>query len=179
MLSLFGPVRYACKPGVTEPFKRMIESFRAILSKDSDSFESLVYRVVGMSLDHDVQPTAVPVVEELIGSANLLLSGDEESSGICPVLYHDVSNRVLEEAQEAAAERRLAAWLYLERRFPDADIRGNEQLYVQFRTLGAQARRWLKKRPDIRLDKYIKQRMQEVKGDPSSVDSRGNSDRLG
>lgn len=105
----------------------------------------------------------IPVAEELARSANLLLGEDQESSGICPVLYHDVSKDILDEAASAAAERRLAAWLYLERRLPDNKIRTDERIYAQFRMLGAQARRWLKKRPDAELDDYIRLRMQQVR----------------
>jgi hypothetical protein len=173
MFKLFEPVVYSCKPGRTAAYLQMIERFEKSLGKGPDAFESLVYRTVGGSLDDEANTTAVPVVEELISSANLLLS-DDESSGICPVLFHDVNKRILEEAQEAASERRLAAWLYLERRVSDVAIRGDEQLYTQFRTLGAQARRWLKKRPDAALDEYIKERMRQVKEQVGKDDDRGN-----
>jgi len=111
----------------------------------------------------DMPSPALSVADELVRSADLLLSGDYESSGICPVLYHDVSKRILDDVAEAAAERRLAAWLYLERRTPDHVIRADDDLYTRFRTLGAQSRRWLKKQPDSDLDDYIRKRMQQVR----------------
>ena len=54
-----------------------------------------------------------------------------------------MSKRILDDVAEAAAERRLAAWLYLERRTPDHVIRADDDLYTKFRTLSAQSRRWL------------------------------------
>jgi hypothetical protein len=162
MVSLFKPLMYSCKPGHADVYQRMIERFEESLSGRSSNFDSLIYRTVGLSLDGVLSP-AVPVAEELVRSANLLLGEDYESSGLCPVLYHDVSKKILDDVAEAAAERRVAAWLYLERRIPDHILRNDENLYAQFRTLGAQSRRWLKKHPDAALDDYIRKRMQQVR----------------
>ena len=162
MIALFSPIGYLCKPGNADVYLRMIERFEQSLSQTSDNFNSLIYRTVGRCLG-DMPSPALSVADELVRSADLLLSGDYESSGICPVLYHDVSKRILDDVAEAAAERRLAAWLYLERRTPDHVIRADDDLYTRFRTLGAQSRRWLKKQPDSDLDDYIRKRMQQVR----------------
>jgi uncharacterized caspase-like protein len=163
MISLFKPVRYACRPGRTEPYERMITQFRAAIETRGDRFEGLVYRTVGTQFDRGSQPVAVSVIEELVRSANLLLSDDQESTGITPVMYHDVNKDILAEAEVAAAERRLAAWLYLERRYADARIRHDPELYAQIRTLAAQARRWLRTQQDPELDDYIRTRMVQIR----------------
>jgi hypothetical protein len=164
MMKLFSPITYRCQPGATAAYEKMIETFEARLKPETRSVDRLIYETVGTSVDRAAQPVAVPVVEELVRSANLLASDDDESTGISPILYHDVNKDIAREAKGAAAERRLAAWLYIDGRYQDAEIRENAYLYEQYRKLGAGVRRWLKKQRNASLDEHIRKRMSEVKG---------------
>jgi hypothetical protein len=163
MVELFQPIRYSCRPGHTESYERMITRFRSTIEAGGEGLDGLVYRTVGAKYDHIIQPIAVSVIDELIRSANLLLSDDQESTGITPVLFHDVNSEILIAAETAASERRLAAWLYMERRYPDATLRNDPEMYTRLRSLAAQSRRWLRAKQETELDDYIKDRMVQIR----------------
>ena len=163
MVKLLKPIRYVCAEGHEESYDRMIQQFRSTIDSGGEGLDGLVYRTVGEKYDHVSQPVAIPVVEELVRNANLLLSDDQESTGITPVLYHDVNREILIAAETAAAERRLAAWLYMERRYPDARLRNDPELYTRLRSLAAQARRWLRAQQETELDEYIRDRMTQIR----------------
>ena len=162
LISMFDPIRYRCAPGYAEPYRRMVDRFAANVASRGAGVEALVYRAVGRCFDHHAHPLALPVVEELVRSADLLLSPDAESSGISPILYYDVNKDLVVEAQQAAADRRLAAWLYMDNRYSATDFRDIPSLKVRFRSLAVLVRRWAKARGDQVLDEYIKNRMQAL-----------------
>ena len=168
MIAFFNPIRYRCSAGGTQAYEKMISSFEASLERYRSNDIEMIYRTVGESIDRRAQSAAVPVVEELIQSANMLESDDQQTTGISPILYQDVNKELLTEAQAAAAERRLAAWLFIDRRYAPEAIAADQVLSDKFRLLGAQVLQWLRKNPDDKLVTYIKERLREIR----EIDSR-------
>lgn len=163
MIAFFKPIRYRCSAGGTEAYEKMISSFEASLERYRHDSIEMIYRTVGESIDRRAQSAAIPVVEELIQSANMLESDDQQSTGISPILYQDVNKELLSEAQAAAAERRLAAWLFIDRRYAAEAIAADPVLSDRFRLLGAQVLQWLRKNPDDTLVAYMKERLRGIR----------------
>jgi hypothetical protein len=155
---LFAPIAYRCKVGDTAPYEEMITCFEASLAASNGGHPGFVYTAVGTALDRRSHPAALPLVVELMRAANILASDDEESTGISPILFHEVNKQLVAEAYEAAADRRLAAWLFLTRRYSPEEIAGDTHRLQQFELLSVQARRWARKqgRQDI-IDEVAKQ----------------------
>ena len=151
LAKLFAPIAYRCRVGDTAPYEEMITSFETSLATSNSGRPGFAYTAVGTALDRRSHPAALPLVDELMRAANILTSDDEESTGISPILYHEVNKELVAEAYEAAAERRLAAWLFLTRRYSPEEIAGNAQRLHHFELLSAQTRRWARKqgRQDI------------------------------
>lgn len=142
MLALFDPVRYSCEPGVVEPFAAMLARFEAALEDDRGGRVGLVYRAVGEALDADTSARPSTVDDDLVHEANLLFSDDQESTGISPILFHDVAGTLVERARRAAEERRLAAWLYMHHRYGADGLAADPQRALRFDLLSVQVRRW-------------------------------------
>jgi len=142
MMKVFKPIAYQCKVGDTVPYEEMVAQFEANLKHGRPNF---AYTAVGTALDRRSQPAAPSLVDELTRSANLLVGDDEESTGVSPVLFHEVNKELVLEAYEAAAERRLAAWLFLTRRYSPEDIASDPQWLKHFALLSVQVRRWARK----------------------------------
>ena len=81
MIALFSPIAYLCKPGHAAAYQRMIDRF--------EGPEPVFRRFQQLDLPDrgpvygDMPSPSLPVADELVRSADLLLSGDYESSGIC------------------------------------------------------------------------------------------------
>jgi hypothetical protein len=75
----------------------------------------------------------------------MLEPDDQESTGVSAVLYHDVNRELVAEAREAAADRRLAAWLFLARRYTAQEIAADPQRLAQFDFLTLRVKRWARK----------------------------------
>ena len=163
ILRLFDPVPYRPGPGDTSAYDKMISRFEASLEANRDGDTNFVYKAVGEALDHRSQPVALPLADELVRSANILESDDQESTGISPVLYHEVNRALVAEAREAAAERRLAAWLYLSRRWQPDEIAMDTRRLEQFELLSTQVRRWARKAERDDLLQEIATRLKLVK----------------
>ena len=159
MLRLFKPVAYRCKAGDSSGFAEMIGRFEASLAAHRSGEVGFVFRAVGQAIDRRAQPAAPPLVDELLRGANILDSDDQQSTGLSPVLFHEVNRELADEASAAAAERRLAAWLYLTRRWTAAEIGADSQRLAQFELLASQTRRWARReqRADL-LDDVATQR---------------------
>ncbi len=142
MLRLFAPVPYSCEPGVVEPFEAMIDRFEAALVRDRAGHVGAVYRAVGEALDADASAQPSAVDDDLVHEANLLFSDDQESTGISPILFHDVADTLVERARRAAEERRLAAWLYMHHRYGAAELAADPRRALRFDLLSVQVRRW-------------------------------------
>jgi hypothetical protein len=151
ILRLFDPLDYRLGGTDTGPFDQMVRRFENSIEAYGRGETNLIYAAVGAAIDRRSQPAALPLVSELMRSANLLESDDQESTGISPVLYHEVNRELLAEARDAAAERRLAAWLFISRRYSAAEIACDDALLSPFELLSAQVRRWAKrvKRADL------------------------------
>ena len=138
--------------------EEMITCFETSLAASNSGRPGFAYTAVGTALDRRSHPAALSLVDELTRAANILTSDDEESTGISPVLYHEVNKELVAEAYEAAAERRLAAWLFLTRRYSPEEIASDAQRLHHFELLTAQTRRWARKqgRQDI-IDEIAEQ----------------------
>jgi hypothetical protein len=144
LMGMMNPVRYRCVPGGVN-YDEMIRRFDTSLRDYREGRRNDIFDAVGAAIDLVSQSVALPLVDELTRSANLLSSDDEESVGISPVLFSEVNKELAETVGRAAAERRLAAWLFLSHRFSAAEIAGDERLLQQFELLSAQVRRWARK----------------------------------
>lgn len=167
LLDLFNPVRYPLSGLDTGPFDTMVQRFDASLTADGHGETNFIYAAVGTALDRRSQPAALPLVNELIRGANLLDTDDQESIGISPVLYHQVNRELAAEARAAAADRRLAAWLFLSRRYSPTEIAHDKLMLNQFELLSSQVRRWARRanRADLleEISRYAKA-VKEVSG---------------
>ena len=163
LLRLFNPVKYPLGGTDPGPFDEMVKSFSDSLVANGRGETNFIYSAVGAALDRRSQPAALPMVTELIRSANILDPDDQESTGVSPVLYNEVNRELAMEAREAAADRRLAAWLFLSRRYSATDIARDMLLLDQFQLLSAQVRRWARRAKRADLVKEIEERVQAVK----------------
>jgi len=141
LMRLFAPVPYRCEPGQV-PYDEMIRRFDASLRDYGNGRYGFVFDAVGALIDARTQSVALPLVDELLRGADMLSSPDEESEGVSQVLFHEVNRALTVAAKEAAAERRLAAWLYLSQRFSAADVVRDARLLDQFQLLRFQVKRW-------------------------------------
>lgn len=105
-------------------------------------------------MDVDNNPPAMPLVDEMVRDANFLHMDDAESVGSSSLLYFDVNQKMKKRARIAASERRLAAWLYLSKRWTANEIVADAHRRHQFEWLAAHAEKWAaeNKRSDIRED---------------------------
>jgi tetratricopeptide (TPR) repeat protein len=145
MVRLFSPIGYRCRPGDIAAYAEMIARFESALAANREGRTGFVYRAVGEALDRRSHPVATPLAEDLLRSANLLESDDQESTGISPILYHEVNKALVTEARVAAAERRLAAWLFISRHDSPEQIGSDARRREQFELLSLQTRRWARK----------------------------------
>jgi tetratricopeptide (TPR) repeat protein len=117
----------------------------------------LIYETIGEAIGHEPQSGSPPIFDELVKRAQLLSHAEEESIGRSSVLYSDVNPLLRSKAQTAAAERRIAAWLYIDARYIDEEIVADPDLLREFRALAAQVRLWLnKQRKESLLDERDK-----------------------
>lgn len=163
LLRLFDPIDYHIGGIDTRPFDEMVQRFDASLGNFGRGEANFIYSAVGAALDRRSQPASLPLVNELMRSANILDPDDQESTGISPVLYHQVNRELATEARDAAADRRLAAWLFLSRRYSTTEIARETQLLDQFELLSAQVRRWARRARREDLLEEIDARVQAVK----------------
>ncbi len=163
LLRLFDPIGYRLGGTDMGPFDAMVQRFNDSVEANGRGEANLIYSAVGAALDRRSQPAALPLVSELVRSANILDPDDQESTGISPVLYHQINRELAAAAHEAAAERRLAAWLFLSRRYTATEIAGETLLLEQFDLLSAQVRRWARRAKRADLVEEINTRVQAVR----------------
>lgn len=168
LIKLFDPIRYdknssdgdLASREMIKCFKRSDEAAfdRAIGVTSSSSGEAynfnFIYEYAGKCLDVENNPPAMPLVDEMVRDANFLHMDDAESVGSSSLLYFDVNQKMKERARIAASERRLAAWLYLSKRWAANEIVADAHRWHQFEWLAAHAEKWAaeNKRSDIRED---------------------------
>jgi Caspase domain len=141
LFRLFDPVIYQCEPGGV-PYDEFMRRFEDSVRAYGQGHYGFVFREVGTSVELRSQAAAMSLVDVLLRDANLLSSDEEESTGVSPVLYHEVNKELVLAARDAAADRRFAAWLYLTHRFSAKEVAGDVGLREQFRLLKSQVRRW-------------------------------------
>lgn len=163
LLDRFEPLPYPLGGTDTGPFDAMVKRFAGSLEANRKGEASFIYEAVGSSLDRRSQPAALPLVDELIRGANILDTDDQESIGISPVLYREINPDLATQAREAAADRRLAAWLFLSRRHTAAEIARDEKLKYQFDLLSVQVRRWARQANRGDVLEEINSRIQAVR----------------
>jgi hypothetical protein len=143
MMARFRPTIYRCERGEVDAYDEMITRFEESRKQGRQFPDCLVYEKIGAVLDRPDYRVAPDVVHGLVQEANLL-SSDDESTGVSPVLYHDVNRLIRSKASDAATERRIAAWLYMDRRFTLDEIARDRDLHIEFRRLAVKIRRGLK-----------------------------------
>lgn len=141
--ALFRPIKYPIQRGSVSVYDAMIHRFETSRQNGRQEPDCIVYEKIGAVLEQTYQRVAPDVVSNLIQDANLL-SSDDESTGVSPVLYHDVDRSVRARAAEAATERRIAAWLYMHRRYALDEIARDHARQIEFRRLAVSIRRALK-----------------------------------
>ena len=144
ILRLLQPIAYPLK-GVSKAFNKMVDRFAACVQANKRGESQVVYASAGAYIDRRSQPAALPLVNELRRSAGMLDPEDDESAGVSAVLYRDVNDELGSDAKEAAADRRLAAWLFLTRRYAPEDIAGDPVRLEQFEFLTPRVRRWARR----------------------------------
>jgi hypothetical protein len=163
LLRLFEPVSYRLGGTDTGPFDAMVQRFDASLGAYGRGETNFIYAAAGAALDRHSQPAALSLVNELIRSANILDTEEQESTGISPVLYHEINRELAAEARAAAADRRLAAWLFLARRYDATAIALDALLLDQFELLSSQVRRWARRAKRTDLLEEINGRVRAVR----------------
>jgi hypothetical protein len=163
LLRMFAPVAYRLSGTDVAPFDAMVQRFAESLAANGRGENNFVYAMAGAAIDRRSQPAALPLVSELTRSANLLEPEEQESTGISPVLYHEVNRELMKEAREAAADRRLAAWLFVSRRYSPAEIAGDAVLLTSFELLSSQVRRWARRAPRADLIEEVNRVVKLVK----------------
>ena len=147
MLRWLDLLPYRCRADEGQDYAAMVDRYLARLEgARAPAGREFVYRALGAALEPATQGAALPLADELVRSANLLSSDDQQSTGVTPVLFADVNPTLAAQAAEAAAERRLAAWLFLAHRWSADEIAADEARAAQFRLLAAQVRRWAAER---------------------------------
>jgi len=151
ILRLLAPITYPLGGVSTKKFTDMVQRFATTVQAYNGGQYQLIYATAGKELDRRAQPAAMPLANELLRSANILEPDDEESAGVSAVLYHDVNRELVTEASAAAADRRLAAWLFLARRYGPEHIAADQQRREQFEFLTLRVKRWARrvKRRDL------------------------------
>jgi hypothetical protein len=144
LMRLFDPLEYRCEPNGV-PYDELIRRFDESIRGYGERRYGFVFEAVGRSIESRSQTVALPLVDELVRDANILSSVDEESAGVSPVLFHEVNKELVNAARDAAAERRLAAWLYLSQRFTAEQVARDARLLEHFELLKSQVRRWARK----------------------------------
>jgi len=127
---------------MADPYKLMVATFEASQLANRQGELGFVYAAVGAAFDHHTQPVALPLVDDLLRQADLLESDDQESTGISPTLFHEVNRPLVTASRLAAAERRWAAWAYLNQRWTADEIAAHPHRSAQFDLLHAQLRTW-------------------------------------
>ena len=151
LLRLLEPTAYKLGGFDKTPFEKMVQGFEASVEANGRRESNFVYRAVGEAIDRRSQPAALPLVTELARTANLLDTEDQEGGGISPVLFHDVNAELAREAREAAADRRLAAWLFISRRYHVKEIATAPDLLDSFELLSFQVKRWARRSNHVAL----------------------------
>jgi hypothetical protein len=121
-----------------------------------------VHRVALTALNV-MQPAGRPVFEELAESADALHHPKQGRVGAPQVLFYS-SFQVKRDSEQAALERRIAAWLYLDMRVKAGGLAVDDPLRQRYLQLGHEARRGLYRRgtsADAELADYIKERLKE------------------
>jgi hypothetical protein len=159
LMERFNVLEYSSKNPDANSFRRMVEWFDQGVRQRNDPANRESYRAT-REIDYLVYDTVADffakqghvesgsVVANLVEQANLISNAELESTGTAAALYHDVSAALRERAQADAAERRIAAWLYMDDRHSDADFAANPHSLLEFRKLAAQVRLWLNKQRD-------------------------------
>jgi hypothetical protein len=159
MMERFNIIEYSSKNPDSDSFRRMVEWFDQGVRQRNNPEERgnyratrqmdyLVYDTIAAFFEKQEQSVSGSVVSDLVDQANLMSNAELESHGTTSALYHDVSAELRRRAQADAAERRIAAWLYMDSRYGDADLAANSRLLLEFRALAAQVRLWLNKQRD-------------------------------
>lgn len=164
LIRLMSPIRYPLVGPEERCYERILE--RYLVPEESERNQAQLYEIVARSVGDVQDDAARSVVDELTASARSL-ADESETSGEKSVLFHDANAELATRYSEAAFERRIAAWLYIDRRYSFAEIRENRALRRRYTGGLADeilAARHLRERASALLD-YIKARVAEFERD--------------
>jgi hypothetical protein len=161
MRRLLSPMPYKYRAESSEAFEQIVELLQRNPGLDGEATYNRIHRsllaVIGTVLA--AQPS---VVEELKRSADSLHHPQQGRVSAPQILFHG-SGLAKQDSERAALERRIAAWLYLDRvRF--AKSRGDEELLKSYRELGRSTKDALYDLGDdesLDLASYIEKRLKE------------------
>jgi hypothetical protein len=178
LLELFNPIEYKAptsqeRGGADEQaYKRMVSFYKDLISTedreaaDTAPATNVTYDIITASIDWKVEAAARPVYADLINAANLMSNPEIDSRGMSPVLYPRNST-LTQKADEGARERRIAAWFYLNHRYPLETISDDPQLSRMFTDLSNIIAPALLRSPvesDKELGRYVRQQIKALRG---------------
>ena len=171
LLAMLNPVHYRCEPE-GPPYDEMIRRFSTSLGDFDAGRRNPLFDAVGTAIDLHSQSFTLPLVDELVRGADLLSPPDQESVGVSTVLFSEVNKELADAAGRAAAERRLAAWLFLVHRYSPSDIARDDALGGHFDLLTSKVRRWAREndRQDLLdLARQVAARVEDARQSPGDA----------
>lgn len=159
MAARFEPIAYDPSGVATEPFGQMVSRF--IEAQQSAVPERDIYSFVGRSIGDTLDADNHSVVDELLDSA-YQLSSVSDMAGETNILFQEPNKRLAGLHEQAAMERQIAAWLYIDRRYEPETILGAPTLRTHY--AGQTARKIIRRieRTDKSLAKYMRERINRL-----------------
>lgn len=167
LINLFKPINYNAnrRSSDDESIQKMIELFEANsenhnawlrkkLSSSSTVGVNVIYETAGHYLDLDNDLSARHLIDQMVREADFMDASDKQSEGGSPLLYWDVNDSIKSRVADAAAEKRLAAWFYMTKRWTAIEIASDPSRRAHFNILAALVEKWAtkNKRTDIKAD---------------------------
>jgi hypothetical protein len=133
MRRLLSPIPYKYRAQSSEAFEQVVELLQRNPSLDGEAAYNRIHRSLLAAIG-TVQAAQPSVVEDLKRSADSLHHPQQGRVGAPQILFHG-SRLAKLDSERAALERRMAAWLYLDRvRF--AKLQEDDELLKSYRELG-------------------------------------------
>ena len=130
---LFEPIHYSVDGSAHHRYTEMIKRFRESL-EPAGRPESRIYDAVAEAQGSALYPLMPSVVDELRSSAALAAADPDSRFAGSSVLHHEANRALFESQQRAALERKIAAWLYINRRYSAAAIKADGRIGDVYRS---------------------------------------------
>jgi hypothetical protein len=161
MRRLFNPIAYSDRPASDAAFEAMAE---LLLDRtpnlDDDQDYNRVHRAV-LEVIGTVQPTYPELVSELRREAEALHHPSQGREGAPQILFYG-SRSIKQDTQNAARERRIAAWLYLEHRVRASGKPMDADTLKDYQDLGRSSKDALYELGEIKFAQDIEERLKQV-----------------